>query len=50
MVRRSWRACCRIRARLFEWGLVQWYALVMVGGLVGICFLLRVSVEQLPAV
>jgi NADH:ubiquinone oxidoreductase subunit 5 (subunit L)/multisubunit Na+/H+ antiporter MnhA subunit len=22
-------------ARLFEWGLVQWYALVMVAGLVG---------------
>jgi len=22
-------------ARLFEWGLVQWYALVMVTGLVG---------------
>ena len=22
-------------ARLFEWGLVQWYALVMVAGLLG---------------
>ena len=25
-------------ARLFEWGLVQWYALVMVAGLVGFVF------------
>jgi hypothetical protein len=26
---------CSYLARLFEWGLVQWYALVMVAGLVG---------------
>ena len=25
-------------ARLFEWGLVQWYALVMTAGLVGFVF------------
>jgi len=25
-------------ARLFEWGLVQWYALVMTAGLVGLGF------------
>ena len=25
-------------ARLFEWGLVQWYALVMTAGLVGFAF------------
>jgi NADH-quinone oxidoreductase subunit L len=27
-----------IPARLFEWGLVQWYALVMVAGLIGLGF------------
>ena len=27
--------------RLLQWGLVQWYALVMVIGLVGFRFLLR---------
>jgi NADH-quinone oxidoreductase subunit L len=25
-------------ARLVQWGLVQWYALVMVGGMVGLLF------------
>jgi len=25
-------------ARLFEWGLVQWYALVMIAGLIGLGF------------
>ena len=32
-------------ARLFEWGLVQWYALVMTAGLVGFRVLLRVSLK-----
>ena len=32
-------------ARLFEWGLVQWYALVMVAGLLGFAFVLRVANE-----
>jgi NADH:ubiquinone oxidoreductase subunit 5 (subunit L)/multisubunit Na+/H+ antiporter MnhA subunit len=30
-------------ARLFEWGLVQWYALVMVAGLLGFGIVLRVE-------
>ena len=32
--------------RLLEWGLVQWYALVMVLGLGRICFLLRSAVAK----
>jgi NADH-quinone oxidoreductase subunit L len=32
-------------ARLFEWGLVQWYALVMVAGLARIWRVLRVEVS-----
>ena len=34
----SCRGCCRIPLRLLQWGLVQWYALVMVIGLVGFVF------------
>ena len=33
-------------ARLLEWGLVQWYALVMTAGLVGFRVLLCVSLKR----